>query len=127
MREAIHTGIPPTKSPLEWAVRADGRLYTALIATKPDGSQDTGDITAQTIRTFDNLKQVMAAAGGTMDDVAQVLIYLTDGADAAAMNAVYRTYFEAPYPNRATVVVAGLLAPGAIIEIVANAHIGASN
>jgi len=127
MREAIDTGIPPTKSPLEWAVRADGRLYTALIATKPDGSQDTGDITAQTIRTFDNLKQVMAAAGGTMDDVAQVLIYLTDGADAAAMNAVYRTYFEPPYPNRATVVVAGLLAPGAIIEIVANAHIGASN
>ncbi len=127
MREAIDTGIPPTKSPLEWAVRADGRLYTALIATKPDGSQDTGDITAQTRRTFDNLKQVMAAAGGTMGDVAQVLIYLTDGADAAAMNAVYRTYFEAPYPNRATVVVAGLLAPGAIIEIVANAHIGASN
>ena len=69
----------------------------------------------------------MAAAGGTMADVAQVLIYLTDGADAAAMNAVYRTYFEPPYPNRATVVVAGLLGPGAIIEIVANAHIGASS
>ena len=45
----------------------------------------------------------------------------------AAMNAVYRTYFEPPYPNRATVVVAGLLVPGAIIEIVANAHIGASS
>ena len=125
MREAIDTGIAPTISPLEWAVRADGRLYTALIATKPDGTLETGDITAQTKRTFDNLKQVMAAADGTMDDVAQVLIYLTDGADAATMNAVYRTYFEAPYPNRATVVVAGLLAPGAIIEIVANAHISA--
>ena len=78
MREAIDTGLAPTKSPLEWAVCADGRLYTALISTKPDGTLETGDITAQTIRTFDNLKQVLAAAGGTMADVAQVLIYLTE-------------------------------------------------
>ena len=127
MREAVHTGIPPTKSPLEWAVQADGKLYTALIATKPDGSQETGDITVQTTRTFDNLKQVLAAGGGTMDDVVQVLIYLTDGADALAMNAVYRTYFEPPYPNRATVVVKALLVPDANIEIVVHAHIGASN
>ena len=78
MIEAIDTGIAPTKSPLEWAVRTDGRLYTALISIKPDGTLETGDITAQTIRTFDNLKQVLAAAGGTMADVAQVLIYLTE-------------------------------------------------
>ena len=90
MREAIATGIPPTKSPLEWAVRADGMLYTALIATKPDGSQETGDISAQTRRVLDNLKQVLAAAGGSMADVTQVQIYLTDGADAALMNEVYR-------------------------------------
>ena len=124
MREAVDTGIPPTKSPLEWAVQADGKLYTALIATKPDGSQETGDISAQTTRTLDNLKQVLAAGGGSMDDVVQVLIYLTDSSDAAAMNSVYRTYFEPPYPNRATVVVAALLIPGANIEIVAHAHIG---
>ena len=51
----------------------------------------------------------------------------TDGADAAAMNAVYRTYFEPPYPNRATVVVKALLVLDANIEIVVHAHIGASN
>ena len=56
MIEAIDTGIAPTISPLEWAVRTDGRLYTALISIKPDGTLETGDITAQTIRTFDNLK-----------------------------------------------------------------------
>jgi enamine deaminase RidA (YjgF/YER057c/UK114 family) len=125
MREAIATGIPPTKSPLEWAVRADGMLYTALIATKPDGSQETGDISAQTRRVLDNLKQVLAAAGGSMADVTQVQIYLTDGADAALMNEVYRGYFEPPYPNRATVVISALLVPGANIEIVVHAHIGA--
>ena len=126
MRQAIKTGIPGPRAPLEWAVAADGILYTALIATKPDGTQETGDITAQTTRTLDNLRQVVAAAGGGMADVVQVLIYLTDGADAAAMNEVYRRYFEQPYPNRATVVVAALLAPGAKIEIVAHAHIGTS-
>ena len=126
MREVVETGIPPTKSPLEWAVSADGVLYTALIATKPDGSLDAGDITAQTTRTLDNLRQVVDAAGGTMADVNQGLIYLTDAADAPAMNAVYRTYFDQPFPNRATVVISALLAPGAIIEIVAYAHIGKS-
>ena len=126
MREVVETGIPPTKSPLEWAVSADGVLYTALIATKPDGSLDAGDITAQPTRTLDNLRQVVDAAGGTMADVNQVLIYLTDAADAPAMNAVYRTYFDQPFPNRATVVISALLAPGAIIEIVAYAHIGKS-
>jgi len=39
------------------------------------------------------------------------------------MNAVYETYFRKPYPNRATVV-AGLMVKGALIEIVAYAHIG---
>ncbi len=125
-REAVETGIPPTKSPLEWAVSADGLLYTALIAIKPDGSLESGDITAQTVCTLDNLCQVVAAAGGTMADVNQVLIYLTDAGDAAAMNAVYRSYFDQPFPNRATVVNSVLLAPGAIIEIVAYAHIGQS-
>jgi enamine deaminase RidA (YjgF/YER057c/UK114 family) len=124
MREAVETGIPAPKSPLEWAVRADGVLYTALIATNPDGSQETGDITVQTTRTLDNLRIVLDAAGGGMADVTQVQIYLIDGADAAAMNEVYRTYFEQPYPNRATVVVAALLVPGANIEIVVHAHIG---
>jgi len=126
MRQAVKTGIPDLTVPLEWAVTADGILYTALIATKPDGTQETGDISAQTKRTLDNLRQVVAAAGGSMADVTQVLIYLTNGADAPAMNEVYRTYFEKPYPNRATVVVTALLSPGAIIEMVTYAHIGPS-
>lgn len=68
----------------------------------------------------------MEAAGGALADVTQVLIYLTRPEDFAAMNAVYETFFEAPYPNRATVIVAGLLAPGAVIEIVAYAHLPAA-
>ena len=66
------------------------------------------------------------AAGGGMVDVTQVLTYLTRPEDFAAMNRIYETFFEEPYPNRATVIVAGLLIPGAVIEIVANAHLPAA-
>ena len=62
-----------------------------------------------------------------MSDVVQVLIYLTDADDAPAMNAVYRSFFDAPFPNRVTVVVAALLIPGAKIEMVAQAHIGSAS
>lgn len=124
MRKAVKTRLPALKAPLEWAVTAGGVFYTALIATRADGSMDTGDITAQTTQTLENLKHCVEAAGGTMDDVTQVLIYLTNRDDAAAMNEVYRKYFREPYPNRATVVISALMVPGCIIEIVAYAHIG---
>jgi len=124
MRKAVRTHLPPIKAPLEWAVTANGVFYTALIATRPDGSMETGDITAQTTQTMENLQQSVEAAGGTMDDVAQVTIYLTNREDASAMNEVYARYFRAPYPNRATVVISALMVPECIIEIVAVAHIG---
>ena len=63
------------------------------------------------------------AAGGTMDDVTQVLVHLTTKDAFAGMNAVYEKFFKKPYPNRATVI-SGLMVPGALIEIVAYAHIG---
>jgi len=125
MKQVVNTPLPPINAPLEWAVTADGVFYTALIATKPDGSLDTGDIRAQTAQTLENLKLCLEAADGTMDDVTQILIYLTDRKDAAAMNEVYAQHFRKPYPNRATVVISELLQPGCIIEMVAYAHIAA--
>ena len=126
MRKPVATGLPGVDAPIEWAVTADGVLYTAQVPIKPDGSIETGDAGAQTKLTLANLKVTVEAAGGALADVTQVLIYLTRPEDFAAMNAVYETFFEAPYPNRATVIVAGLLAPGAVIEIVAYAHLPAA-
>jgi 2-iminobutanoate/2-iminopropanoate deaminase len=122
MKVAVATGLKGENIPLEWATLADGILYTAQIPMRPDGSIETGDIAAQTALTLANLKQTVEAAGGTMADVTQVLIYLPDPDDFAGMNAVYRDWFPQPFPNRATVV-AKLMVPGARIEIVAYAHI----
>jgi len=122
-KQAIKTGLPEADVPLEWAVNANGIVQTALIPIRADGSIDTGDIASQVRLTMDNLKKVMAAAGGSLADVTRVLIYLTDAADFEAMNEVYRTYFSSPYPNRATVVVAALLVPGMRFEIVVDAQL----
>lgn len=124
MRTPVKTHLPGDEAPIEWAVTADGVLYTAHIPMRADGSIETGPIEQQAEVTFDNLKRTLEAAGGTLDDVTQVLIYLTDPAAFQGMNAVYRRFFAKPFPNRATVVVAGLMVPGALIEIVAYAHLG---
>ena len=122
MKRSIKTGLPTPSAPIEWATMADGVFYTAQIPIKADGKIETGDIGTQTSLTLDNLKRSLKAAGGTLADVAQVLIYLPDPADFPGMNAVYAKYFKPPYPNRATIV-AQLMVPGAKIEIVAYAHI----
>ena len=122
MKRPVKTGLPAPSVPIEWATIADGIFYTVQIPIKSDGKIETGDIGAQTSLTLDNLKRSLKAAGGTLADVAQVLIYLTDPADFPGMNAVYAKYFTPPYPNRATII-AQLLLPGDRIEIVAYAHI----
>ena len=123
MRQAVKTHLPSENVPIEWATTADGILYTAQIPIREDGSIETGDITKQATLTLDNLKRTVEVAGGSMDDVTQVLVYLTSPDAFPGMNAVYEKYFRKPYPNRATLV-AGLMVQGAQIEIVAYAHIG---
>ena len=123
MKSAVATGLKAASSPIEWATVADGILYTAQIPMKADGSIETGDIGVQAELTLRNLKQTVEAAGGTMGDVTQVLVYLPDPADFPGMNAVYQKHFPKPYPNRATIV-AKLMVPGARFEIVAYAHVG---
>jgi 2-iminobutanoate/2-iminopropanoate deaminase len=123
MREPVKTHLPAVSAPLEWATMADGILYTAQIPNREDGSIEQGDIAAQAELTLSNLRRTVQAAGGTMDDVTQVVIYLPDPADFQGMNAVYARSFNKPYPNRATII-AQLMVPGARIEILAYAHIG---
>ena len=118
MNEVIDVGLPPLKQPFSWMVRSSGILFTAHGPVRPDGSIDTGPIEQQARLTFANLKRAVEAGGATLADVAQVLIYMTDVADMPAIDAVYRDFFQAPYPNRSSAGVA-LVVPGMKIEIVA--------
>ena len=74
------------------------------------------DIEAQIVRVFENLKAVAAAAGGGLDDVVKLTVYLTDLAHFVRVNEIMATYFTQPYPARAAVGVASL-PRGALVEV----------
>jgi enamine deaminase RidA (YjgF/YER057c/UK114 family) len=122
---AIDVGLPALGQPFSWAIKADlsrsHLLFTAHGPVRPDGTIETGDVSAQARLTFANLRQAVVAAGGNLADVAQVLIYMTDVADMPAIDAVYREFFAPPYPNRSSAAVAALVVPGMKLEIVAYA------
>jgi enamine deaminase RidA (YjgF/YER057c/UK114 family) len=122
---ALDAGLPALGQPFSWAIKADlsrsHLLFTAHGPVRPDGTIETGDVSAQARLTFANLRQAVVAAGGSLADVAQVLIYMTDVADMPAIDAVYREFFAPPYPNRSSAAVAALVVPGMKLEIVAYA------
>lgn len=124
MKQVIDVGLPPLKQAFSWAVKAKGdMLFSVHGPVRPDGSIDTGNIEQQARLTFANLQQAVHAAGGTLDNVTQVLIYMTDVADMAAIDAVYREFFTEPFPNRASVGVAALVEPGMKLEVLSYAMI----
>ncbi|MBV5296536.1 MULTISPECIES: RidA family protein [Curvibacter] len=118
-KQVIDIGLPPLKQPFSWAVQGAGIVFTAHGPVQADGSVFTGDIETQTRLTFGNLKKAAEAAGATLADVAQVLIYMTDVKDMPVIDSIYREFFEAPYPNRSSMGVNALVVPGMKIEIVA--------
>ncbi|HEY8013527.1 MAG TPA: RidA family protein, partial [Dongiaceae bacterium] len=96
MKKVIKTHLPGEEAPIEWAVSADGILYTAQIPIRADGSIETGDIAKQADLTFTNLRRTLEAAGGKLDDVTQVVVYLTGKEHFAGMNEIYRKHFSKP-------------------------------
>ena len=123
MKQVIDCGLPQLAQPFSWAVKGGNVLYTAHGPVRADGSIETGAIEGQARLTFENLLRAVQAAGGTMGDVTQVLIYMTDIDDMKAIDGVYREFFEAPYPNRSSCAVAALVVPGMKLEIVAYASL----
>jgi reactive intermediate/imine deaminase len=75
-----------------------------------------GGIEAQVRRVFDNLKSVCAAAGGSLDDIVKLNVFLTDMENFPRVNAVMGEYFSTPYPARAAIGVASL-PKGAEVEM----------
>jgi len=69
---------------------------------------EAGDIEAQIRRVFSNLQAVCVAAGGDLDGVVKLNVYLTDLGNFATVNQVMAEYFQEPYPARAAVGVAAL-------------------
>jgi len=126
MFHIVDTGLARTPgAPLNGTVRAGRTLYMSHIPKDPETAAFIGgSFEAQARRAFANLKQSVEAAGGTLADVTQIVMFLVDREDFAAMNEIYREFFADPFPNRSVVVVKELIAPGMLIEFLAYAHLG---
>lgn len=101
-------------------VTAPGRLVfiSGMTARRSDGSiAGIGDITAQTHQVCRNLTAAVEEAGGTLDDIARVDVYVRDMADFEAIHAVRRQYFTGPPPASTMVQVAGFVREEYLIEI----------
>ena len=119
MKSAITTqAAPQAIGPYSQAVRTGQWLFcSGQIGLDPAAGEIVpGGVVAEAGRVLDNLRAVLAAAGGTLDDVVRTTIYLVDLADFGRVNEVYAQFFNAPFPARATVGVAAL-PRGARVEI----------
>lgn len=107
------------------AVRAGDTLYLSGQIPLHPGTMELieGDIRAQTHQVFANLAAVAAAAGGGLNDVVKLTVYLADIRDFPIINEVMSEYFSKPYPARAALGVAAL-PKGAGVEIEAIMHLG---
>ena len=100
------------------AVEIDGTVYlSGQIPLVPATMEIVdGDIRRQIQQVFDNLRAVASAAGGGLDDIVKLTVYLTDLADFGTVNEVMGEYFSPPFPARAAIQVAAL-PRGARVEV----------
>jgi reactive intermediate/imine deaminase len=67
-----------------------------------------GDFEARARQVFENLQAVAEAAGGSLNDIVKLTIFLTDLGNFATVNEVMESFFEQPFPARAAIGVASL-------------------
>jgi len=112
MKQIITTTKAPAPiGPYNQAVLSGNTLYTSgQIALNPETNELVLDnITDETKQVMENMKEVLAAAGMTFENVVKTSIFISDMNDFGAINAVYGSYFdEATAPARETVQVACL-------------------
>lgn len=76
-----------------------------------------GDVEAQTVQVFENLKNVVTAAGASLKDVVRLGVYLTDRQHLDQYRRGRERYFSEPFPTSSLVIVAGLILPDLLIEV----------
>ncbi len=101
-------------------VEAKGRLVfiSGMTSRRADGTiAGVGDIEAQTRQVCENLKAAVEAAGGTMDDICRVDVYVRNMEHFEKVHNVRREYFKAPAPASTMVEVTKFTSPDYLIEI----------
>ena len=117
-KKAIHTDAAPAAiGTYSQAVRSGNLVFlSGQIPLLPETMEVVdGDFEARARQVFKNLQAVAESAGGSLNDVVKVTVFLTDLSNFATVNTVMESFFEKPFPARAAVGVA-LLPKGVDVE-----------
>ncbi len=110
-RQVIHTDkAPKAIGTYSQAVKVGKTVYLSGQIPLDPATMNLveGGMDAQIRRVFDNLSAVAEAAGGALNDIAKLNIFLTDLAHFPLVNEIMAGYFAEPYPARAAIGVASL-------------------
>lgn len=110
MKTAISTDAAPTAlGTYSQAIKAGNLVFlSGQIPLLPTGELVSGDIKLAIRQIFHNIQAVARAAGGDLNHIVKLTVFLVDFADFASLNDVMKEFFNEPYPARATVQVAAL-------------------
>ena len=99
-------GVPAPRGPYSPAVRAGDFIFVSgQVPVDPvTNKMALGDIGQETRQTLNNLARILEGCGASLQDVVKCTVFLANGADFAAMNAVYQEFFDEAKPARTTVV-----------------------
>ena len=119
MKKAISTEKAPAAiGPYSQAIEVNGFVYASgqLPIDPATGQFPEGGIKEQTRQSILNAQAILESEGLTLANVVKTTVFLADMDDFAAMNEVYASFFQAPYPARSAVAVKAL-PKGAMVEI----------
>ena len=119
MKRIINTvNAPAAIGPYSQAVEANGTLYISgqLPINPAVGKIEATEVTSQTEQVFANINAILTEAGYTFADVVKSTVFLSDIADFAGMNEVYKKYYQTECPARSAFAVKALPL-GGLVEI----------
>ena len=123
-KQKVHSeAAPKAIGPYSQAIRCGSTVYcSGQIGLDPSTMELVPGIEAQTRRVFQNLAAVAQAAGGGLNDIVRLTIYLVDLGEFGRVNEIMASFFKEPFPARATLGVA-CLPRGALVEVDAVMHL----
>ena len=118
--ETLGAPVGNRATPFSLGIVAEGKrvvFVSGMVGIDRSWKPVSLDVTKQTEQTLENVKAILASAGGTLDDVVKITIFLTSIGDYPKVSAVRARYFKEPYPASSCVEVSKLVVEGLRVEI----------
>jgi len=97
-------GLPETPLPFSLATQVGNLLFVSGQASvDKTGAILPGTFEEEFLRSVENMRQILEAAGSSLTQIVQIRSYIRDAADLPLYNKLYREYFREPFPARTTV------------------------